>query len=61
VLIRIAGPVFRPEDIMGLFGSIAANGSGMGGGMGGPPLPPSQGRNGYSERKFVFDCVRGGV
>jgi hypothetical protein len=47
MLKSIIGPVFRPEDIMGLFGSIASNGAGMG--MIAPPQ--LAGRPAYPERE----------
>ncbi|WWC69469.1 uncharacterized protein I206_103409 [Kwoniella pini CBS 10737] len=44
------GPIFRPDDIVGLFNNIAPTGLGVPGsvGQGGPPLPIG-GRGGYSE------------
>nr|XP_019042697.1 hypothetical protein I302_08402 [Kwoniella bestiolae CBS 10118]OCF21627.1 hypothetical protein I302_08402 [Kwoniella bestiolae CBS 10118] len=65
------GPIFRPDDIVGLFSNIAPTGLGIpgasGAGAGGPPPPASQGGRGggggypESERRYGgLPPMRGG-
>ncbi|WWD10146.1 hypothetical protein V865_008280 [Kwoniella europaea PYCC6329] len=70
------GPIFRPDDIIGLFNNIAPSGLGIPGGAGigagpgpapgpggPPPLPPQGGRGGYadSDRRYGgLPPMRGG-